>query len=92
MKIKEEDFVDGNNLITVETHDPNPVLERAALARDKGQNWPGMRHIGTIPTFMLEVWMREEGLDYRDTDGINKMLTRKLKDPDFRKLRIVDNI
>ncbi len=90
MKIKEEDFVDGNNLITVETHDPNPYLERAALARDRGQNWTGMRHIGTIPPFLLEIWMKEEGLDYRDTDGINKMLTRKLNDSDFRKLRIVD--
>ena len=34
--------------------------------------------------------MKEENIDWADTEGRKKLILRKLNDPDFKKLRIVE--
>lgn len=87
MKIGEAYGVDGRNLITRETYDPNPYLRRAAALRDKGQHWDkNVNHVATFPMFLIKIWMKERGISWQDREGMKKMLMDKAKDGEWAKL------
>jgi hypothetical protein len=39
---------------------------------------------------LLAQWMKEENVSWEDKEGRTKLIMRKLNDPDFKKLRIVE--
>ena len=39
---------------------------------------------------LLAQWMKEENVSWDDYEGRRKLIMRKLNDPDFKKLRIVE--
>ena len=87
MKIAEAYGVDGRNLITRETYDPNPYLRRAAALREKGQNWDrNVKHIASFPQFLVRIWMKDRGISDQDREGIKKLLMEKARDGEWQKL------
>lgn len=92
MKIKET-FVDlgGTKFGIHSEYDNNPYLERTQALRSHGlgkldESWC----VGSIPMHVLAQWMKEENVSWEDSEGRRKLIMRKLNDPDFKKLRIVE--
>lgn len=89
MKIAERYFDDDGKLIIQETYDPTPYLERTAKLRSAGRmGFSESRHVGTVPNFLLEQWLRDAGVSYTDTDAVNELLNRKLQSGEFSALRV----
>ena len=89
MKIKERSFLDGTSLITQTTWNPEPALKRARQVRDGKPVWqvPEGQHIATVPRFLLERWMEEDGVKYDDHAALDEMLARRLNSSDYLHLR-----
>ena len=91
MKIGER-FIDGDGSTfhVQRTYDVEPALDHAARLRSAGAGkgetfW----HVGSIPTVVLEIWAKEAGV-YVHSPEMDEVIKRKLNDPDWAKLRIVD--
>lgn len=92
MKIKEKFHDNHDGTFTVEKQFDNDVyLNRTAMLRSMGAGkLPESWCVGSIPMHLLSQWMKEENVDWTDTEGRKKLIMRKLNDPDFKKLRIVE--
>lgn len=71
--------------------DVEPILEfnKAHQSEDQGFA-PTFHFIGQIPNVMIEKWLVEDGIDYRElmsTDGLERIIKKKLRDPDYAWLR-----
>ena len=92
MKTKEK-FIDNHDgTFTIQKqYDNTPYLERTQFLRSMGAGkLPESWCVGSIPMHLLAQWMKEENVDWTDTEGRKKLIMRKLNDPDFKKLRIVE--
>jgi ABC-type glycerol-3-phosphate transport system substrate-binding protein len=92
VKTKEK-FIDNHDgTFTVQKqYDNTPYLERTQFLRSMGAGkLPDSWCVGSIPMHLLAQWMKEENVDWTDTEGRKKLIMRKLNDPDFKKLRIVE--
>lgn len=92
MKTKEK-FVDldGTKFGILKEYDNSAYLERNQALRSQGlgktnDSWC----VGSIPMHVLSQWMKEEGISWDDSEGRKKLILKKLNDPDFKKLRIVE--
>ena len=95
MKTKET-FVDleGNKFGILTEYSNEPYLERNNALRSAGigknellsDSW----YVGDIPMHVLAQWMREENVSWEDSEGMQRLIIKKLNDPDFKKLRIVE--
>jgi len=93
---KSERFVDleGTKFGIVTEYDNDPYLERNQQLRSMGvgkndvfsDSW----YVGDIPMHVLAQWMKEEQVSWQDSDGMQRLIIKKLNDPDFKKLRIVE--
>ena len=93
---KSEKFVDlgGSKFGVLKQYDNTPYLERNQMLRSHGigkdthlsDSWL----VGDIPMHVLEQWMKEERVQWEDREGMRKLIMKKLNDPDFKKLRIVE--
>jgi hypothetical protein len=79
--------------LTVErTQDVQPILDRNAQLRGERQKSDWGRHVASIPNVIMERWLNEE-LSRGNTTvklfgpEMDKIVARKLKDPDWRWLR-----
>ena len=92
MKIDEKFIqLDGDKFGVKTTYSNDPYLERTRLLREHGMGkLPESWCVGSIPMHILGQWMKEENVDWTDTEGRKKLIMRKLNDPDFKKLRIVE--
>lgn len=92
MKV-EEKFVqlDGDKFGVKSTYSNDPYLERTRILREHGAGkLPESWCVGSIPMHLLAQWMKEENVSWDDKDGRTKLIMRKLNDPAFKKLRIVE--
>jgi hypothetical protein len=93
---KKETFVDleGSKFGILTEYDNTPYLERNQQLRSAGvgkddvlsDSW----YVGDIPMHVLAQWMKEERVSWEDHDGMKNLIIKKLNDPDFKKLRIVE--
>ena len=92
MKVKEKFHNNNDGTFTVEKQfDNTPYLERTQALRSMGAGkLPESWCVGSIPMHLLAQWMKEENVAWDDRDGRSKLIMRKLNDPDFKKLRIVE--
>lgn len=70
--------------------DVEPIIERnKALQNAPQDKRSDLRHIASIPCVIIEKWCRDEGVNYLALDGreFGKMVSRKLKDPQWKWLR-----
>ena len=92
MKIKEifQDN-DDDTFGVLSVYDNDRYLERNQQARSLGLGkMPESWCIGSIPMHLLAQWMKEEQVSWEDTEGRKRLIMRKLNDPAFKKLRIVE--
>jgi hypothetical protein len=92
VKTKERFHNNHDGTFVVEKQfDNTPYLERTQFLRSMGAGkLPDSWCVGSIPMHLLAQWMKEENVDWTDTEGRKKLIMRKLNDPDFKKLRIVE--
>lgn len=87
---KEQWFEDGRKVIRKKTEDVEPALDRAAALRSAGKttlgghNW----HVGSIPTIVLENWIKEAGLRPDEKQEIAELIRKKLLSGEFGKFRV----
>jgi hypothetical protein len=80
-------------ITAVTTQDTGPVLDRNAALRAQPQRSDFGRHIASIPNVILVQWLNEEyargNADLRMfTPAFNELVARKLRDPDWKHLRV----
>lgn len=89
-KIAEKYWLEDGKLNVVETHDWNPVLDRAQALRSNGLVGDReKRLVGLIPMKLWEEWAKEAGLKLNDP-AMKDVIARKLNDPDYAYLRVWD--
>ena len=92
MKISEKFHkIDDNKFVVENTYSNDPYLERTRLLREAGAGkLPESWCVGSIPMHLLAQWMKEENVAWEDQEGRKRLIMKKLNDPDFKKLRIVE--
>jgi hypothetical protein len=76
----------------INTQDVEPILERNKQLRDQDQSSDWGRHIGSIPNVILLQWFNEEYAKGNTslrmyTEEFDRIIHRKLQDPEFFYLR-----
>lgn len=88
-KIGQEVFLDENKLIVKETHNYNPVLERANQLRSHGMDSFGeSKLVGVIPMKLWAEWAKKWGVRPDDKEGMKDVLARELMNPDNSQFRV----
>lgn len=93
---RSERFVDlgGSKFGIVTEYDNAPYLERNQKLRSmgvgKGDVLSDSWYVGDIPMHLLAQWMKEESVSWEDSESMQKLIIKKLNDPNFKKLRIVE--
>lgn len=75
--------------------DVEDIIERNKRRQNEQQDTrgDGWHLIGEIPNIFLEKWIVEDGISYRELmspDGFERIIKRKLRDPDYAWLRTTD--
>ena len=91
MKIKEKFHNNHDGTFVIEKeYDNTPCLDRTAMLRSMGAGkLPESWCVASIPNHLIAQWMKEENIDWQDSEGRKRMLIRKVNDPDFKNFRIV---
>lgn len=89
-KLGERFFEQDGSVIHQEVHDFTDVLNRAQQLRSAGLTHTAgnkdMQLLGSIPSFKLKEWAKEESIPLTNREEIGNMLRRKLLSGDFDKL------
>lgn len=89
MKIGQEVLWDDNKLIVKETHDFNPVLDKAQAMRSAGMETFGeSKLVGLIPMKMWAEWAKKWGVRPDDKQAMKDVLARELQNPDNAHFRV----
>jgi len=90
MKIAEQAFEQDGKLIIKQTHDFQPILNKAAMLRSSGAVGPAKhsKHIASVPMVMVDEWLKEAGVSWDDREAAQQVLKRKLLDGEFAKFRV----
>jgi hypothetical protein len=88
--------MDNGDLVVERAQDCEPILDRNAALRSMPQKSAGTetwgRHVASIPCVIIERWMNEEwqrgNVELKMAGAeFDKMVQRKLNDPDWKWLR-----
>ena len=90
-KVSESYSFDDDKIIVKKTHDANVMLDDARYARDKGDGGgfaSDYKHVGNVDMALLNIWLREAGVAWTDTQAVKDVLKRRLMSNEFRSLRV----
>ena len=89
-KIKETIKFEDDKLIIKKTHDATVALKDAAHAREVTDNGFGSdyKHVGNVDMAMLNIWLKEAGVEWTDTQAVKDVIKRKLMSNEFSGLRV----
>ena len=89
-KIKETVTFDDDKMIIKNTFDATHMLKDAEQAREVTNNSFGSdyKHVGNVDMALLNVWLKEAGVQWTDTQAVKDVLKRKLMSNEFSKLRV----
>jgi hypothetical protein len=89
-KIKEDWRIEDDKLIIKKTHDATQMLKDVQHAREVTDNSFGSdyKHVGNVDMALLNIWLREAGVAWTDTQAVKDVLKRKLMSNEFRDLRV----
>ena len=89
-KISESVKFEDDKIIIKKTHDATVALKDAAYAREVTDNGFGSdyKHVGNVDMAMLNIWLKEAGVAWTDTQGVKDVIKRKLMSSEFRNLRV----
>jgi hypothetical protein len=89
MKISETIKIEDNKVIVQQTHDWNPVLEKAKALKDAGLESAGeSKLVGLVPMKMWAEWAKKWGVNPNDTTAMREVVARELNDSDNSHLRV----
>ena len=89
MKINETIKFEDDKLIVQQTHNWNPVLEKAKALKDAGLESAGeSKLVGLVPMKMWAEWAKKWGVDPNDTTAMREVVARELNDSDNSHLRV----
>lgn len=89
MKINETIKFEDDKLIVQQTHDWNPVLEKAKALKDAGLESAGeSKLVGLVPMKMWAEWAKKWGVNPNDTTAMREVVARELNDSDNSHLRV----
>ncbi len=84
-------YADGDSLVLHRTEDLSPALRRAELARElHGETHNDNRPMFSIPTIVIETWLREAGLTLDDREAVQDLVMKKMRSGEFEKFTIKD--
>ena len=89
-KIKEKIYVDGDQIVVKKTHDATVALKDAEYARQRTENSfaSDYKHVGNVDMAMLNIWLKEAGVAWTDTQAVKDVIKRKLMSNEFKSLRV----
>jgi hypothetical protein len=89
-KIKESFKFEDDKLIIKKTHDASVALKDAEYAREKSPNAfaSDYKHVGNIDMAMLNIWLKEAGVAWTDTQAVKDVIKKKLQSNEFSGLRV----
>ncbi len=89
-KIAESVTFNNDQMLIKKTHDASVMLKDAEYARDRTENSFGSdyKHVGNVDMALLNVWLKEAGVQWTDTQAVKDVLKRKLMSNEFSKLRV----
>ena len=89
MKINETIKFEDDKLIVQQTHNWNPVLEKAKALKDAGLESAGeSKLVGLVPMKMWAEWAKKWGVDPNDANAMREVVARELNDSDNSHLRV----
>ena len=82
-KIKEAVTFEGDDMVVKKTFD-------ASHARETTDNSFGSdyKHVGNVDLGLLNVWLKEAGVAWTDTEAVKDVIKRKLMSNEFQALRV----
>jgi len=89
-KINESVKIEDDKIIIKKTHDATAALKDAAHAREVTDNSfaSDYKHVGNVDMAMLNIWLKEAGVAWTDTQAVKDVIKRKLMSSEFRDLRV----
>lgn len=89
-KVTEQVRFEDDKLIIKKTHDATVALKDAEYAREHADNSFGSdyKHVGNVDMALLNIWLKEAGVAWTDTQAVKDVLKRKLMSNEFRSLRV----
>lgn len=89
-KISEKITFDDDKMIIKKTHDASIALKDAAHAREVTQNSFGSdyKHVGNVDMAMVNIWLKEAGVAWTDTQAVKDVIKKKLMSSEFSGLRV----
>jgi len=89
-KINESIRVEDDKLIIKKTHDASYMLKDVQHAREVTDNSFGSdyKHVGNIDMALLNMWLKEAGVAWTDTQAIKDVIKKKLMSNEFSNLRV----
>lgn len=95
MKVSEKAYEEDGKLIIKKSHDFTPVMKQMEEIRRNGvigmngdkTTASDTRFIGRVPLALLEMWCKEAGVKWEDTEARGDVLKRKILSGDFDAFR-----
>jgi hypothetical protein len=88
-KIAERVFEEDGKLIVQETHDFNPILEKAKALRSAGADALGeSKLVGLVPMKMWHEWAKKWGVNPNDSHAMREVVAREMNDSNNAHLRV----
>lgn len=89
MKLSEKTTLEDGKLIVQQTHDFNPVLERASALRSAGLIGDKEKKlVGVIPMKLWAEWAKKWGVRADDHAAMRDVVARELQNPDNARFRV----
>lgn len=89
-KISEQISFNDDQMIIKQTHDATQMLKDAQYARERTENSFGSdyKHVGNVDMALVNVWLKEAGVAWTDTQAVKDVIKRKLMSNEYSALRV----
>ena len=89
-KISEQVTFSDDQMIIKQTHDATQMLKDAQYARERTENNFGSdyKHVGNVDMALVNVWLKEAGVSWKDTQAVKDVIKRKLMSNEYSGLRV----
>ena len=79
-------------MVIKNTYDATAALQGAAYARENSANSFGsdFKYVGNIDPSMVTNWLKQAGVSWSDTQGVEDVIKRNLQNGEFAKFRVWD--
>ena len=90
-KIDEKITINSDDQIIIKkTHDASQMLLDAEHARQHAPNAfaSDYKHVGNVDMALVNIWLKEAGVKWTDTQAVKDVIKKKLMSNEFQKLRV----